>query len=79
MGVLKNVPFIPVEQTGQHFNPLLSILYDINYGADVGVFFICHFDSDSWSDATETDTNNGGLDSGSDGARILRWVTVRFG
>ena len=39
---------------------------------------MCHYDFDAWSDATESDTNNGRLDSGSDGVRILRGGTVRL-
>ena len=39
---------------------------------------MCHFDFDARSDATETDNSDGRLDSGRDGARILRWGIVRF-
>ena len=36
------------------------------------------FDFDTFSDATDGYTNNGSLDSGSDGVRILREGAVRL-
>ena len=34
--------------------------------------FMGNLDFDAWSDATDGDTNNGSLDSGVDGVRVLR-------
>ena len=39
---------------------------------------MCHFGFDAWSDATETDTNDGRLDSGSDGVKLVKSGTVIF-
>ena len=39
---------------------------------------MCHFDFGPWSDATETDANDGRLDLESDGVRILRCGTVIY-
>ena len=40
---------------------------------------MCHIDFDAWSDATETDSNNGRLDSGSEGVRLLIGGAVGLG
>ena len=69
---------IPIERTGQHFHQLLSTLWDDKYSANVGAFFKGNLDFDAWSDATDG-TNNGSLDSGVDGVRVLRSGIVRFG
>ena len=70
---------ILIEQSGQNFHRLLSTLCDAKYSANIGAFFMGNFDFDSWSVATDGDTNNGSLDSGVDGVRVLRSGIVRFG
>ena len=63
---------ISIERSGQNFHQLLSTLCDAKYSANVGAFFMGNLDFDAWSDATDGDTNNGSLDSGVVGVRVLR-------
>ena len=63
---------MPIERTVQNCHLLLSTLCDAKHRANVGAFFMDNLDFDAWSDATDGDTNNGNLDSGVDGVRVLR-------
>ena len=67
---------IPIERTVHNIHLLLSTLCDTKYRANVRAFFI---DIDAWSDATDGDTNNGSLDSGVGGVRLLRYGIVKLG
>ena len=69
---------IPIEQTVQNFHLLLSTWCDAKNKANFGAFFMCNLDL-AWADATDSDTNNGSLDSRGDGVRVLRSGTVGFG
>ena len=66
---------IPFEWTGKNVHQLLFTLCDAKYSENVEAFFMGNLDFDTWSDATDGDTNNSSLDSGVDGVRYSQvWV-----